>query len=286
MQRRLARWSLGTTLLLVTLGGYTRGSGSGFGCRDRWPLCENGLLGGLLPRLEYNMVVEWLHRWVAAIVGVLVLLTVIALWRARPRHTRALAAAVAALLVVIVQAWLGREIVQSALDRDLVALHLTVSMVVIGLLVLVVLATGGLSHPSAPVGWRVAALLAPAVAYAVLLLGSLVHDLYFAGWPLMQDGPENRNAALHLAHRLVAGAGWVFLAALAMRARRTMRPERTFLLVAAGAFTVNVVLGAVHVVTEVSSALVVALHLLFAALAWAGGVAAAARAAGWERAAA
>ena len=96
--RRLAQWSLATTVFLVMLGGYTRGSGSGYGCEDRWPLCEDGLLGGLLPRLEYHMIVEWTHRWVAAIVGILIVATAVAAWRDRPRNRRAAwpAAAVAA----------------------------------------------------------------------------------------------------------------------------------------------------------------------------------------------
>jgi heme a synthase len=68
---------LSLTVFLVMLGGYTRGSGSGYGCEDRWPLCENGLLGGLLPRLEYHMIVEWTHRWVAAIVGLLIIATAV-----------------------------------------------------------------------------------------------------------------------------------------------------------------------------------------------------------------
>ena len=41
----------------------------------------------LLPRLEYRMVVEWTHRWVAAIVGLLIILTVAA-WRSRPPAIR------------------------------------------------------------------------------------------------------------------------------------------------------------------------------------------------------
>ena len=84
--RTLARTALGTTLFLIMLGGYTRGSGSGYGCADRWPLCENGLLGGLLPRLEYHMVIEWTHRWVAAIVGLLIVATAWRAWRDRPRN--------------------------------------------------------------------------------------------------------------------------------------------------------------------------------------------------------
>jgi heme A synthase len=46
---RIALAALAATLLLIVVGGFTRGSGSGYGCADRWPLCEEGLLGGWLP---------------------------------------------------------------------------------------------------------------------------------------------------------------------------------------------------------------------------------------------
>jgi heme A synthase len=286
----MATWSLGLTILLVMLGGYTRGSGSGYGCKDRWPLCENGMLGGLLPRLEYHMIVEWTHRWVAALVGVLIVATAVAAWRARPRNPRALWPAVAAIFVVGLQAWLGRAIVKGGLDRDLVAIHLTVSITIVGLLVLVVIASRDEAAPRAGVGWRWALIVGAGIAYGVLLLGSTVHNLYFPGWPVMQDGlvPEfsSRYIALHYTHRILAGLGFLYLLWLAWRAGRTARPERWLLVVAAGAFTVNVALGAVHVFTEVSSAAVVALHLLFAALAWAAAVGAAAVAWGWHRPAA
>ncbi len=285
--RRLAQWSLATTIFLVMLGGYTRGSGSGYGCEDRWPLCEDGLLGGLLPRLEYHMIVEWTHRWVAAIVGILIVATAVAAWRDRPRSRRAAWSAVAAIVVVGIQAWLGRAIVKGDLDRDLVSIHLTVSMAIVGLLVLVVMATQtGTASPSGW-GWRAALIVGAATAYGVLLLGSTVHNLYFPGWPILDAGvvPEfsNRYVLLHFVHRVVAGLGFAYLVYLAIRARRIARPERTTLAVAAGAFTVNVALGAVHVFTEVTSAAVVAFHLLFAAIAWAAAVAAAAAACGWSR---
>jgi heme A synthase len=286
--RTLARWALVATVFLVMLGGYTRGSGSGYGCADRWPLCEDGLLGGLLPRLEYHMIVEWTHRWVAALVGLLIVATAVAAWRTRPRTPRAVWPATVAVVVVVFQAWLGRMIVKGDLDRDLVSIHLTVSMAIVGLLVLVVVAAGTRPTTPAPRGWRWLLLAGAATAYGVLLLGSTVHNLYFPGWPLL-DGEvipdlSNRYAALHYTHRAAAALGFAYLVLLAIRARRRVRPERALLAAAAAAFAVNVGLGAVHVFTEVTSAGVVALHLLFAAVAWASAVAAAAVAAGWNRA--
>ncbi len=286
LTRTLAQWSLGTTIFLVTLGGYTRGSGSGYGCKDRWPLCENGLLGGLLPRLEYHMIIEWSHRWVAAIVGILIVATALAAWRARPRRARALWPAVMAVFVVGLQGWLGRAIVKADLDRDLVSLHLSVSMAIVALLVLVVSAASTRQETPPSRRWRLSAIGAAVTAYGVLLLGSLVHDLYFAGWPIMSEGviPDfgSDDVVLHFVHRLAAGLGFAYLVGVAVLARRRRRPERILLAIAAGAFAVNVLLGAVHVFTEVSSSFVVALHLLFAAIAWASAVGAAATSFGWS----
>ena len=283
MTRRLAATALGTTLLLIMIGGYTRGSGSGYGCEDRWPLCEDGLLGGLLPRLEYHMIVEWTHRWVAAIVGLLILATAWQAWRQRPRNPWAAWPAIAAVAVVGVQAWLGRMVVKGDLDRDLVAVHLSVSITIAALLALVVVATREAPGERAP--RRRVALLAvgAAAAYATLLLGSLVHNLFFEGWPVMQAGAvpdlSNRFVLLHWLHRLVAGGGLLLVLWLAIRSRR--RPEGWLVTIGAAGYLINVALGAIHVFTEVTSAAVVALHLVVAAITWTALVAATAVAAGW-----
>ena len=100
--RNISRWTLAATLLLITFGGFTRGSGSGYGCSDRWPLCQDGLLGGLLPRGEFHMIVEWTHRWLAAVVGILAVATAVVAWRRLERWIAWVA--VSAVVVIGVQA--------------------------------------------------------------------------------------------------------------------------------------------------------------------------------------
>ncbi len=272
---RLSRVALGATLLLVGIGGFTRGSGSGYGCADRWPLCENGLLGGLLPRAEYHMAIEWTHRWVAAIVGLLVLGTAVSAWRHHRGRLALVWTAVAAVVVVGIQAWIGRMVVKADLDADLVVLHLAISMVVVGLLTLVAVWTSPRGEqPGADRSWTALLALAAGGSYALLLLGAYVHDMYFSGWPLVgnQLVPDLSNSytAVHFAHRLVAGLGLVYLVHLTRAAGRNGRPavERRLLHAATGLYTVNVALGAVHVFTEVDWSGVVAAHLLVAGLVW------------------
>lgn len=284
--RTLSRWTLVATVTLVALGGFTRGSGSGYGCADRWPLCEGGVLGGLLPRWEYHMVIEWSHRWLAVVVGLLIVALLIAAWRESRRRTVLVAGASTALAVVTVQAWLGRMVVKGDLDRDLVMVHLAVSFLLVAVLVLLVVATRSPRQemvPSAARAWT-AGLLAM-LAYGAMLLGSSVHNQFFEGWPLVSGRvfPEfvDRQVALHWAHRLTAGAGWAMVSVAAWRAGRRGLPERHWLTTGAVAFTGNVALGGAHVVTEVTSAAIVSAHILLAAIAWAALVGATVIAAGW-----
>ena len=275
---RLARISLRTTCVLIGIGGFTRGSGSGYGCSDRWPLCEDGLLGGLLPRGEYHMVVEWLHRWVAAIVGILILSTAISIRKNFRNNQTALKLSFAAVVAVVVQALIGRGVVKADLDSDLVAIHLAISMVVIALLavIAVLVSTNKNENLKATdtTGWSRLLALGAFGSYALLLLGAYVHNRYFSGWPLVNNqlkpDMSDQYTFVHYLHRFAAGLGIIYIAYLVSNTIKRHRPknERLIVYLAAVAYGINVLLGAVHVFTEVSSSAVVTAHLLGACAVW------------------
>ena len=275
---RLARISLLVTFILIGIGGFTRGSGSGYGCSDRWPLCEDGLLGGLLPRGEYHMLIEWLHRWVAAIVGILILLTAISIRKNLRNNLTARRLSVAAVVAVAVQAMIGRSVVKADLDSDLVAIHLAISMVVIALLMVVVILVSTNRNENLETtdntDWSRLLALGAFGSYALLLLGAYVHNRYFSGWPLVNNQlkPDisDHYTFVHYLHRLAAGIGIIYIAYLISNAKKRQRPKNEKLLIhfAAVAYGINVLLGAVHVFTEVSSSAVVTAHLLGACAVW------------------
>ncbi len=278
--RRLSRFALVATLALVAIGGYTRGSGSGFGCSDRWPLCENGLAGGLLPRADYNMIVEWTHRWVAAVVGVAAIAVAVSAWRRHRERRMIVLAATAAVFVIGVQAWVGRLVVKQDLDADLVSVHLVISMTVVALFTIVLLAVSVETSESLRGGtgdrtWARLVAVAAAGSFVVLLLGSYVHNLYVGGWPLVANTvvPDlsNRFVAAHFLHRALAGILLVYLVHLAVVARRQRLPgaDRRLIYAANVVYASNIGLGAAHVFTRVDSSVLVAAHLLAAALVWA-----------------
>lgn len=269
---RLARITLVLTLFLIGFGGFTRGSASGYGCEDRWPLCENGLLGGWLPRPEFHMVIEWTHRWLAAWVGLLALLTLVAAWRNRRHDATPAVLAAITLAVITFQAWIGRAVVKNDLSADLVSLHLFISLTVAFLVTSVyVFSSREHARPSSP-RWRWAVGTAAFGSLTVLLLGSLVHNQYFAGWPFMDlgflPGGWSAFATIHWFHRLAAGLLLVGLMLLTRLARTQDRPPagRRMIRWVLWLYTANIMAGWLHVLTEVRSSLVVATHLSIAAI--------------------
>lgn len=278
--QRLAFSTLAVTVLLVAIGGFTRGSGSGYGCEDRWPLCENGLLGGVLPRPEFPMVVEWTHRWFASIAVLLVAATTAYAWLRHRRERGLRLGATAALFTILGQAGLGAVVVKTNLATDLVSVHLGVAMVLLALLTFVVVesffANGDepVRSTSPDPVWRRSLSVGLGATFVVIAFGSLVHDQYVGGWPLIAGGliPDLSRplVALHLGHRVAVALTLLLLAWLTAQARVRGRPISEVRLVEAASvlFLINAMLGAAHVFTRVRSTGLVVGHLLVASLVW------------------
>ncbi|WP_164471817.1 COX15/CtaA family protein [Halosimplex salinum] len=99
--RTLAGVTTALTFVLILLGLHTGSTGGGLSCGTRWPLC-NGWMG-LFPA-NWASFFEWFHRFVAMIVGFLLLGWLYGVWRWQDdRRVRyAVTAAIAILPVQIV----------------------------------------------------------------------------------------------------------------------------------------------------------------------------------------
>ena len=171
--RRLAFAALALTFVIVVIGAYVRLSDAGLGCPD-WPLCY----GRPIPDAgeDARAWKEMVHRWLAGTLGLLLFALLLVAWRTR--QSRALASAIAAL--VVFQAALGMWTVTLLLKPVIVTAHLLGGMTLLGLMVWLCLER--LHHGAAPEGraMRGAAALALAAVAAQIALGGWVSANYAA----------------------------------------------------------------------------------------------------------
>ncbi len=275
--QKLAALTLGTALLLVTVGVIVRATDSGLGCPD-WPLCY----GQILPPLDDPKAwIEWLHRTIAAVIGFQILgLALIAVRDHRDRASL-LWPTIGAVVLVGFQAWLGRETVRLGNSGESVTAHLTAAMLLVGVLVFVTVRAGYPAHLAARGASQRFTLLSTFAAiatFALLLFGSNVtatdSALVFPDWPLMGGSlipPLAEASSAHILHRWVAAVVALIVLAVAVvawRDRRTHPKLARVALLAAALFAVQIVIGGLQVLTRLSE-WSQTLHLALGAGIWA-----------------
>jgi len=260
---------------VITIGALVRATGSGLGCPG-WPKC----FGRWFPPLEHHAIIEYSHRLATTILIALIGLLAIHALR-RYRGTRGVwVRAVAAFLLVFVQAALGAIVVHGELRAALVTAHLATAMVLAAVLVSVTVTAytvDGRRHPADRVA-RLGALAAGAV-FALLVVGAYVRGegagLAFRDWPLMAGRVlpplSSAGRALQFVHRLLAIAAIPLLAVFARAAwsgARADRPAVSILAtIACGLLGAQVLVGAANVWTKLATPAVVA-HVALAGLLW------------------
>ena len=289
--RRLLNATILATFALIVLGGFVRVSDSGLGCgaagsgTKGWPLCG----GRVLPFLQEHQVIEFSHRAVATIVVVLIAALVFLAYR-RLRDYRWLArGTVAAAVLVLAQAGLGGLTVEHGLHSALVAAHLGLAMLLLGLLIVL----RRLAQPAAtsPPAEGSRALRATAAVATVLLLCTIVAGGYIAGTegegtanqPVMgshlacgQQFPTclnkfmpfqyGRLVDIQLTHRLFMYLTAIAVLAMSAVAIRRRAASRAFV-VAPVLLVCQILLGALNVWLGKHPGLIVA-HLTLATLLW------------------
>lgn len=280
------------TVLLIVIGALVRVTGSGLGCPD-WPRC----FGSFIPPMRATALIEYSHRLTASIVGGLILAVAVWAWLKFRAVKGVFWPALACLITVLVQGWLGRQVVLGELPRNLVAVHFALSLTVLGLITMVT------ANSFSPRGGRFTlmsfhAALASLAVLVTGVLGAFVSQyeasLVFSDWPLMDGSllpPGGGLKLLHYGHRIAAVVLGVMLGHFALRVTRlsdfggfaasgasesvppgAATPPRHGLLlklahIALAIWIVQVALGALNVLFELPPWSVV-LHLGLGALLW------------------
>lgn len=231
--QRLALATCLTTLLLIGIGAYVRASGSGLGCPD-WPTCH----GGVVPPGTRHSLIEFSHRFVGSVVGLLVIGTAALAWK-NYRHARFVVwSATIAVPLVGIQGLLGAVTVVQELPPEIVATHLITAMLVLSCELAVLLSMyledprqgSRLAAIANATTRRVGYLAIAAVAWlaAVMWIGGYMAEsgasTACSGWPTCNGGifPANDSHEItHMVHRYLAGLFIFFIVPLVVIAWRS-----------------------------------------------------------------
>jgi protoheme IX farnesyltransferase len=274
--QKLTAATIGMTFLLVTIGVFVRATDAGLGCPD-WPFCY----GQVIPPLDDPKAwYEWIHRFVAAALGVMVLGIVVLAVVDYRRQLSVMLPSFIALGLVTFQAWLGRETVRLGNSGESVTAHLAAAMALFGLLIFILVRTMFPARIAGHGGSQRFTLLAAfgaASVFALLLFGSQVtatdSALIYPDWPLMGGSlfpPLTDVSSPHVLHRWIAVVVGVIVAIVALAAWRTQRGHPTLVrlaLLAAVLYLVQAVVGGLQVLTQLTAWTQVA-HVALGAIVW------------------
>ena len=302
---RFQRVGLGLVLgllALTALGGIVRVTGSGLACPD-WPACYGSLIptGDFGEFAAYQVWLEWSHRLVAAIMGLVILGYAIAAWRRMRSRTRVWLPAVASIPLLALQVVLGGLTVTEQLEAVIVTLHLATAM-----LILVAVAVSWLgtfdwrvvtTEDEAPLGTDAPSqartfarfvLITAILVYAVVVVGSYVTHVG-AGpdsganvgpggaacgnqWPLCYGGlwPDGEYAQWNMGHRFLVLIGGLAIFGAAMGVvmlRPRSRPLTLLLHGAATLYLAQIFIGAAMIWINFDN-WARALHLSMGSIVW------------------
>ena len=270
--RRLAVVTALFAYLQIALGGLVRVSGSGLGCPD-WPLCN----GRPYPPANAHSIIEYSHRAVGSVTGVLIIATVVAAWVVyRKRRPLVAWLASASLIGVVGEGILGGIVVAKELSPWLVVVHLGLAMIILGFLVATAVASSPPSDGVANLNFRRLAVIGAAATYVMMLTGSTVvasgADETCNSWPLCGGGfaiyvsGVNAYTMLHRGTVLVVALLLLHVLSTALTRWRDIKGMRPVAGVAVAALVLQVAVGAGSAIT--GGAVFDGLHVAIASLVW------------------
>lgn len=195
---------------LIIFGSHVRVTDSGMGCPD-WPLCK----GSIGPVPGFHAFMEQTHRYIAAVVTVLVALTAFLALRFKTRPA-AIRPAIFTGVIVIVQVILGAITVFSSNGAPTVAAHLLAGLALLAGATVTAVASvvprTNIEVPKLPVIAWLALVGATLLYFSGSLIVNAEAEKACASIPFCPSEQPTRFVVLHLIHRgIVMFAGAVLI---------------------------------------------------------------------------
>lgn len=230
--RILANLSCIGMLLVLLAGALVTNTDSGRGCGDDWPLCN----GKFIPAYTVESMIEYSHRAVSGLEGILVATVFFMIYRQYKRernvYREPMQYAWYALLFTIIQALMGAAAVMWPQSPPIMAIHFGISLVAFAATLLLVIwcyrdkrgIVEATVFPRQIMPWALAASI---YCYVVVYLGAFIRHTESAGgclgWPLCNGEviPELSGATgIAFIHRVGAAILGIVLIALYLYIKR------------------------------------------------------------------
>ena len=285
---RAAKWlavaAMVGMFVVLLMGATVTNTGSGEGCGNSWPLCH----GEFIPEYAFETMVEYSHRLVTGVEGLLILGLSVTAFPLRRRYPELKALIPVMIITLLLQSGMGAWAVKSPQSPPVMASHFGISLVCFASVFLVMRVLWEESPVAAaesraiPSGYRTLAwgtlLWAIVVAYIGAYMRHSGAELACYTWPLCNGSviPDlgSPGVAVAWGHRLAAVIALALVTGLALWARqfRSIRPDLSVANLWALAFVVAQALsGAFVIFSRLSLASTLShaalMALLFAALA-------------------
>jgi heme A synthase len=259
------------TYVLIVIGGTVRATDSGTACPD-WPLCH----GQVIPPADTKVWIEFSHRLVASIVGFMIIGMVVQVWRHYRQRAPMKWAAVATIILLATQVIVGGITVGTETAAGVVAIHLSIALTLISLLIFIVASSWSDEAPSLR-HLRPMTVIAMAGVFILIISGAFVSQthagLAYPDWPLF-DGKltpvDSQEGHLHYAHRVIAGiVGLAVLGMFYSAWRRNAAPAIVWgLALAVVLFVAQSLFGAANIWLDLATSVRI-VHLALASAVWA-----------------
>ena len=223
--------------IVLLMGATVTNTGSGEGCGNSWPLCH----GVFIPEYAFETMVEYSHRLVTGVEGLLILGLSITAFPLRRRYPELKALIPLMIFTLLLQSGMGAWAVKSPQTPPVMASHFGISLVCFAsvfLVMRVLWESTSVTEAAAravPNGYRTLAWAALLWSVVVAYIGAYMRhsgaELACYTWPLCNGSlvPDLSSPGIAAAwgHRLVAVMALVLVAWMALWSRRfaAQRPD-------------------------------------------------------------
>jgi heme A synthase len=241
---------------LAVLGSWIRINGAGMTCPD-WPLCH----GAVVPVLDGGVILEWSHRMVALLEGILLVGAIVTGWRARRQIAGVTPLLFALGSIFVVQVGLGAGTVAVSNSPWSVVAHWGMAMLFLGVLTALAIVAVVQPRPAAlpaQSGLFPLLILTAAGAFIAMCAGAYVSSsgagLACSSLPGCESGSWTGASAAEgaqMTHRVLAGIFFLVATVVAYWASLGTTPRvRNAALCAYALIVLQVMLGMANVVWQ------------------------------------